>query len=103
MNTHECCLTLSFPSSLEENVLDHLLEHPEWVQGFSTMHIEGHGRMTSARQTAELVRGRARRLYAQVVLDETDAHALLADLRSALPNPEIAYWLTPVIEFGRFA
>ena len=103
MKPHDCCLTLSFPNALEESILGHLLEHPEWVEGFSTIHIEGHGRMSKARATAELVRGRSRRMYAQVVLNREDAQALVAHLRTALPSGEVAYWLTPVMEFGRFA
>jgi len=103
MKPHDCCLTLSFPTALEEGILGHLLEHPEWVEGFSTIRIEGHGRMSKAHETAELVRGRSGRLYAQVVLNREDAQALVAHLRTALPSAEVAYWLTPVMEFGRFA
>lgn len=102
MRPYDCCLTLSFPNALEEDVLGRLLEHPEWVDGFSTIRIEGHGRTSIARETAELVRGRSGRRYAQIVLNREDAQALVASLRAALPNPEIAYWLTPVMEFGRF-
>ena len=102
MKSRDCCLTLSFPSSLEDNILDHLLEHPEWAEGFSTTRIEGHGRAGIAHAAAELVRGRAARLQAQIVLNREDAHALVAHLSAALPNREIAYWVTPVMEFGRF-
>jgi len=102
MKPLDCCLTLSFPSSLEEPILNQLLEHPEWVEGFSTTRIEGHGQAGIAHGTAELVRGRAGRVHAQIVLNGEDAQALLAHLRAALPNPEVAYWLTPVMEFGRF-
>jgi hypothetical protein len=103
MKPHDCCLTLSFPSALEESIVEFLLEHPEWVEGFCTMHIEGHGAIAKARETAELVRGRSGRRYAQIVLNREDAQALVAHLRAALPSAGVAYWLTPVIEFGRFA
>ena len=101
MKPYDCCLTLSFPNSLEEYILDQLLEHPEWVVGFSTTRIEGHGQASVAHETAELVRGRSGRVHAQIVLNREDAQALLAHLRAALPNPEVAFWLTPVMEFGR--
>ena len=32
-----------------------------------------------------------------------DAAALVADLRRALPSAEVAYWIQPVLTFGRFA
>ena len=101
MKPYDCCLTLSFPSVLEDNILGRLLEHPEWAEGFSTARIEGHGRAGTAHAAAELVRGRAARLQVQIVLSREDAHALLADLREALPSAEIAYWVTPVLDFGR--
>ena len=103
MKPRDCCLTISFPKSLEENIVDHLLEHPEWVEAFSTTRMEGHGQAGIATEPAELVRGRAARVHAQIVLNREDAQALLAHLRAALPNPEVAYWLSPVLEFGRFA
>jgi len=103
MKPHDCCLTLSFPNALEDSILGHLLDHPEWVEGFCTIHIEGHGRMSQAHEIAELVRGRSARLYAQIVLNREDAQALVSRLRTALPSAEVAYWLTPVMEFGRFA
>jgi hypothetical protein len=103
MKPYDCCLTLSFPNALEESILGYLLEHPEWVQGFSTIRVEGHGRMSKGHETAELVRGRSGRLYVQVVINREEAQALVTQLRAALPSAEVAYWLTPVIEFGRFA
>lgn len=103
MTTHDCCLTLSFPHALEEHIVGHLLDHPEWVDGFSTMNIEGHGRIRPDSAAAELVRGRAGRRYAQIVLGRADADALVAHLRAELPSKDIAYWMTPVIAFGRFA
>lgn len=103
MKSHDCCLTLSFPQTMEENIVDHLLDSSDWVDGFSIVPIEGHGRMSKDSAAAELVRGRAGRRYAQIVLHHEDATALLEKLRAALPSPEIAWWLTPVIGFGRFA
>ena len=36
--------TLIVPVALEEAVLDTLLEHPEWVSGFTSMEVSGHPR-----------------------------------------------------------
>lgn len=102
MKTLDCCLTLTLPKSLEETVVGHLLAHPEWVLGFNTADVSGHGAAGVARTASELVRGATQRVRVQIVMNREDAVALVADLRATLTNPEVAYWLTPVLEFGRF-
>ena len=42
-------------------------------------------------------------MLAQIVLEAEQAQALLAHLRSRFPKRDVAYWLEPVIEFGRLA
>jgi Protein of unknown function (DUF3240) len=102
MKTRDCCLTLMLPKSLEETIVGGLLDRPEWVQGFSTADASGHGTAGIAHSASELVRGASRRVRVQIVMNRDDAAALIADLRATLTNPEVAYWLTPVLEFGRF-
>lgn len=102
MRTMDCCLTLIFPKLIEETLVGHLLDHPEWVRGFSSAEMSGHGATGIAHTTAELVRGASRRVYVQIVMNREDAAALIGHLRATLTNPEVAYWLTPVLEFGRF-
>ena len=41
MKEMNCCLTLVCHHSVEERLVDHLLEHPEWVYGFSVLNLEG--------------------------------------------------------------
>jgi nitrogen regulatory protein PII len=100
MNT---CLTIVLPKFFEEDVVDHLLEHPEWVSGFTTTDVNGHGHSVAYHATAEEVRGRASRVQVQIVMTQEHAQPLIAHLKERLHSAEIAYWLTPVIEFGRFA
>lgn len=99
----DCCLIIVFPKSLEENLVDHLLEHPELASGFTTSSVEGHGAGASFHSSAEQVRGRAHRVQMQIVMNREDAATLLAYLKENLPNREVAYWITPVLEFGSFA
>jgi len=103
MKPRDCVLTLVFPVSLEEDLVDHLLEHPEWVTGFTNTRVEGQGQAVRLHGSAEQVRGRSRRVQVQIVMNREDAQALGAHLKEILPNPEIAYWMVPLIEFGRFA
>lgn len=103
MKEMNCCLTLICHRSLEERMVDHLLEHPEWVQGFSVTHIEGGSQQEKLPSMMEQVRGRSQRVQIAAVMDKDDARKLIAHLKHHEANPEIAYWITPVIEFGRLA
>jgi hypothetical protein len=102
MNTLDCCLTLMLPKSIEETLVEHLLDHPEWMRGFSTVDVSGHGAAGVAHTTAELVRGASRRVKVQIIMNRVDAAALIEHLRETLTSAEVTYWLTPVLEFGRF-
>lgn len=98
-----CCLTFVLPRALEEALVDQLLEHPEWVPGFTAFAAEGHGQGVVYRQSSEEVRGRAARFMVQIVTEDGHAEALVAHLRDTLGSSEIAWWLTPVSAFGRLA
>ena len=103
MKPLDCCLTLICHKSLEERMVDHLLEHPEWVGGFSVGEMQGHSQHEKLPSMLEQVRGRSQRIEIRTVLNREDAQALIAHLKKQEPNHEIAYWLVPVIEFGRLA
>ena len=103
MKQLDCCLTIVFPKGLEENMIDHLLEHPELASGFTTYEVEGHGQATVYTSANEQVRGRARRVKMEVVMANEDAQALIAHFKESLQSREIAYWIAPINEFGRFA
>lgn len=103
MKPLDCCLVLVCHKSLEERLVDHLLEHPEWVSGFSVSPIEGHSQQEKLPSIREQVRGRSERIEIRSVMNRDDANALVAHLKGAEPNREIAYWIMPVLEFGRLA
>lgn len=96
-------LTLAAPRQLEEELVDQLLAHPDWAAGFTLFRAEGHSQRAETLTTQERVRGRADRISLQIVLEPGQAQALLAHLKLHLPKRDVAYWLTPVIEFGRLA
>lgn len=103
MKELNCCLTLVCHKSLEERLIDHLLAHPEWVRGFSGNSIEGHSQKEKLPTMMEQVRGRSQRIEMRSVMNLDDAHALIAHLKAKQANQDVAYWITPVIEFGRLA
>lgn len=103
MKQMDCCLTIVFPKALEENLVDHLLTHPEMASGFTTSAVEGHGAGAAFHSEGEKVRGRSNRVQMQIVMNREDASLLVEHLKGDLPNREVAYWISPVLEFGRFA
>ena len=101
MKAMNCCLTLVCHRSLEARLIGHLIEHPEWVNGFSMFNMEGHSQKEKLPSIMEQVRGHSQRVTLQTVMNLDDAQALIAHLKYEENNPEMAYWITPVIEFGR--
>lgn len=103
MDAYDCLLTLALPADLEEEVLDHLSDHPEWVSGFSVVHAEGLGTGARLRSTIEQVRGRSRRRLVNVLIRREHVEPLLGSLRASFTTPEMAWWTVAVTGFGRFA
>lgn len=93
--------TLIVPVALEEAVLDTLLEHPEWVSGFTSAEVSGHGQTLAHATSSEAVRGRVRRIRVDTVMQHADALQLVALLKTSFPHPEAAYWMMDVQDFGR--
>ncbi len=102
-DTYDCLLTLALPAALEEEVLDHLSSHPQWVSGFSVVHAEGFGAGALLRTSMEQVRGRSRRTLVQLLIQAEDAQELIESLRRSFTTTEMAWWTSPVSGFGRFA
>jgi hypothetical protein len=73
------------------------------VSSFAAGRVEAHGPRIALSDSAEAVSGHSPRVEIRLVLNREDARALLAALHAALPNREVFYWLSPVLEFGRIA
>ncbi|MEW6678578.1 MAG: DUF3240 family protein [Pseudomonadota bacterium] len=96
-------LSLAAPLYLEEELVEQFLERPEWASGFTLFKAEGYSRHHEALSVQELVRGRTQRMLVQIVLEADNAQALLAHLKNRFPKRDVAWWLEPVIDFGRLA
>lgn len=101
MNTSLVQLTLAFPLALEEQLLGELRELDPDLPGFTILRAQGHGHGYAHASIREQVRGRTERGLMQLVMAGDRAEALVAGLGARLPLVEIAYWLTPVLGFGR--
>ncbi|MBC7213702.1 MAG: DUF3240 family protein [Burkholderiaceae bacterium] len=97
----DCLLTLALPQALEEELLDALLALPEQVPGFTVLQAQGVGAQVALPSSMEQVTGRARRVLVQVALRQDHVPSLLQALKQHLPSPQIAYWIVPLLAFGR--
>ena len=98
---YDCMMTLALPLELEEQIIDFLLDHPQWVSGFSLIDAQGMGRGVGLKSTMEKVKGRARRRLMNILLRHADVAPLVAALRGEFRNPDMAYWVLPLLAFGR--
>jgi len=96
------CLTLAFPAILEDEILDICHEMKD-IEGFSVLNAAGFGQGAVFRSVQEEVRGRSARKLLMTVIRDHQLKSLLAELARRLPTPDVAYWITPVIGFGRLA
>ncbi|MDD2545453.1 MAG: DUF3240 family protein [Burkholderiaceae bacterium] len=97
----DCLLTLAVPLALEEEILDALLRWPELAPGFSVMQGQGMGAHIELATTMEKVQGRARRVIVQIALAQAHVAPLIGALKQTLASAQIAYWVVPLMEFGR--
>lgn len=98
---HDALLTLAIPVTLEEDVLDFLLLHPQWASGFSIVDAEGMGQDASLLSAMEKVQGRCKRKLVLIAGIEGELRQLLHALGKEIRNKDVAYWITAVSAFGR--
>ncbi|HQQ70325.1 MAG TPA: DUF3240 family protein [Alicycliphilus sp.] len=97
----DCLLTLIVPSALEEDLLDLLRNQPRLAPGFTLIPAQGMGAHIHLATSMEQVQGRAQRVLMQLALTQAQIAPLVELLRQAFPTPQIAYWATPLLTFGR--
>lgn len=98
---YDAMLTLAIPVTLEEEILDFLMLHPQWASGFSIIDAQGMGHGASLLSTMEKVQGRCKRKLVFIVGRDPDLHLLLQALGQEIRNHDVAYWITAVSAFGR--
>lgn len=93
-------VTLSFAPSLEERMIDWLLERDDVATftGYATYAHGGDGRDLSV---AEQVSGRQRRLELRVEVRGAAVDAWLAALATGFAGADVDYLVTPILRSGR--
>lgn len=102
INTMNTMLTLAIPLSLVEEISDFLLLNPQWASGFSIIDAQGMGQGAALLSAIEKVQGRSKRKLVLVVGEKSRLLDLITALAKKIKNSDVAYWLTPVSDFGRF-
>ena len=93
-------LTLIVPPSLEEPLVDWLLEfEPEY--GFSSFPVNGHSSRQEGLTLAEQVGGRKKHIRFELHLPETATTGLVERLKADFAGAGLHYWVTPVLTHGR--
>ncbi|MGI9212869.1 MAG: DUF3240 family protein [Methylococcaceae bacterium] len=92
-------LTLFVPPTIEEAVVDWLLEI-ESASGFSSVPARGHSSNHQGLSLLEQVSGRKQQIRFEIHLPEPDAHRLINQLRTDFQNAGLHYWVVPLLEWG---
>lgn len=94
-----CLLTIFAAPSVEESIVDWLLEH-QAIKGFSSSEVFGHGARQSGMSVLEQVTGRQRRIQFMIHLERELADRVIEELRQSFAGVGLHYFLTPLIESG---
>lgn len=103
MDRSICKLTLVYPPSVAERLVELMVSMTPAIGGFTTFEAQGHGFDFAKASTRERVRGRVERCVLVAVMPRERAARVLETIREALPVPHMTYWLEPVLEIGRLA
>jgi hypothetical protein len=93
-------LTIIAPPSLEDALVDWLLEEPR-IEGFSTAEVHGHGIRQTELTLLEQVTGRQRRIQFQVQADPDTVEYLIRQMQALFTGTGLYYLVTPVTAYGR--
>ena len=96
-------LTLVAPAALEESLVDLLLAVPDLALGFTTTAADGRGAGIVLETANERVRGRGRRIRIEIALSAGALEPVLAQIREALPDANVFYWVTSLLDCRRLS
>jgi hypothetical protein len=95
-----CLLLLYAPITLEESIVDWLLEN-DAVEGFSSTEVFGHGIRQAGMSLLEQVTGRQRRIQFQIQANRVLAERMVEELGEKFKGTGLYYILLPVIRANR--
>lgn len=96
----QCLLIIFAPPSVEETIVDWLLEH-ESIEGFSSAEAYGHGVRQTGMSLLEQVTGRQRRVQFMIRTNVKISQHLIEDMREKFIGVGLHYFTVPVLGAGR--
>ncbi len=96
---HQVLITLTVPPSVEESMVDWLLQFNDH-SGFTSHRANGHSSRLDGLNLAEQVAGRKEQVRFQMHISSDDLPRLLNSLREAFNGAGLHYWITPLIDAG---
>ena len=97
---HQCLLMIYAPPSVEETLVDWLLEH-DAIEGFSSVEASGHGVRQAVMSLLEQVTGRQRRVQFTIKTETAFADHLIQDMRENFAGVGLRYFIVPLMGEGR--
>ncbi len=101
MDQSLCKLTLVYPISAEDQIVETVLAVETPLPGFTTFTADGHGLDFATATANERVRGRVGRGVLMMVLPRVRLADVLDKVATAAPVPHLMHWVEPVESCGR--
>ena len=92
-------ITLTVPPSVEESMVDWLLQFNDH-SGFTSHRANGHSSRLEGLNIAEQVAGRKEQIRFQMHLSANDLPRLMDTLNKDFSGVGLHYWITPLIDAG---
>ena len=93
-------ITLTVPPSIEESIVDWLLQFNDH-SGFTSQWANGHSSRMEGLNLAEQVAGRKQQIRFQMHINTDDLPRFMETLKKDFADAGLHYWVTPIIDFGR--
>ncbi|PZN73669.1 MAG: DUF3240 domain-containing protein [Candidatus Methylumidiphilus alinenensis] len=92
-------ITLTVPPSIEESIVDWLLQFNDH-SGFTSQWANGHSSQMEGLNLAEQVAGRKQQIRFQMHINTDDLPRFMDTLKRDFADAGLHYWVTPVIDVG---
>lgn len=97
--TQQVLITLTVPPSVEESVVDWLLQFNDH-SGFTSQRANGHSSRLEGLNLAEQVAGRKEHVRFQMHIPSDDLPRFMDALRKDFDGVGLHFWVTPLMEVG---
>lgn len=101
-HTDHVCVTLLLPESMQDRIVDWLVDRPQWQVEFGTRSVAMRGGRTQLARDQEKVAGYALRTEFTMVLARELLGPLLAELEPLLDGVDGHYTVQPLERFASF-